>query len=169
MRLLTLLLATVCLADSSRVLKLEPGVAPGKAAIGDMRWLAGQWQGTGLGGVAEEVWSSPAGGAMQGMFRVLRDGKVYFYELCTIVEDNGSLLLRIKHFGPDLKGWEAKDESREFRLVKVDEQGAWFDGLSFLRKGGNEMTAWVLIRGKDGKVSEASFPYRRTADLKSLP
>ena len=67
-------------------------------------------------------------------FKLVKDNKVQFYEICTISEENGSLMLRIKHFNPDLKGWEEKDETVDFPLVKVDGQIAYFSGMTFQRK-----------------------------------
>ena len=34
-----------------------------RATLQDMSWLTGQWSGTGLGGMTEEMWSDPASGA----------------------------------------------------------------------------------------------------------
>jgi hypothetical protein len=165
MRLILVVLAVSAFAQSpqtANTLKLD-GAAPGKATLKDMAWLAGHWRGDGMGGLAEEVWSQPAGGAMMGMFRLLRDGKVSFYELITIAETDGSLTMRLKHFHPDMKGWEQKDDVREFRLVRADEKGAWFEGMTLLRDGPDRMTAIVAIRSKDGSLSEGKLVYQRQA------
>jgi len=78
-----------------------------KATIADLRWMEGRWSGNGLGGVAEEIWSAPAGGAMMGMFRLLDDqGKVSLYEFMLIEEDAQGLHLRFKHFGKGYAPWE---------------------------------------------------------------
>jgi hypothetical protein len=75
------------------------------ATLKDVAWLEGKWTGTGLGGQAEDLWSSPASSAMPGIFRLVKEGKIVFYELMTMVEVEGSLELRLKHFHADLKGW----------------------------------------------------------------
>jgi hypothetical protein len=49
------------------------------------------------------------------MYRLVRDRKPIFYELLTIVEENGSLMLRLKHF--NLTGWEDKLKTIDFPLV----------------------------------------------------
>lgn len=132
-----------------------------KAAIRAMAWLAGHWRGPALGGISEEFWSDPAGGAMMGMFRSVKDGTVVFYELLTIVEDAGSLVLKLKHFHPDLKGWEEKDEMREFPLVKLGDREIFFDGMTFRRDGKNSMTIFVRFENQDGSLREEAFVYRR--------
>ncbi|HKZ81681.1 MAG TPA: DUF6265 family protein [Pyrinomonadaceae bacterium] len=99
--------------DSAHTLKLdEKGVSP-PASIAAVSWIAGHRRAAALGGVCEEIWSEPVGNSMVGMFRFVKDGKVVFYELMTIEEDK-SLVLKIKHFNPDLSGWERKMLPRTF-------------------------------------------------------
>lgn len=65
-----------------------------------------------------------------GMYRLVRDGKPVFYEMMTLVEEKASLTLRLKHFNPDLTGWEAKDQTIDFPLVAVSNEIVHFDGMS---------------------------------------
>ena len=44
---------------------------------------------------------------------------MYFYEICTIVEENNSLVLKLKHLNRDLTGSEEKDEVRAFPLAPL--------------------------------------------------
>ena len=81
------------------------------ATLEEVSWIAGHWSGEAFGGITEEVWTPPLGGSMMCAFKLVVDGKIKFYELCTISEENKSLLLKIKHFDSDLKGWEDKNES----------------------------------------------------------
>lgn len=146
---------------SGHTLSYVEGAPRPKAAIRAMAWLAGHWQGPALGGISEEFWSDPAGGAMMGMYRSVKDGKVVFYELLTIVEDAGSLVLKLKHFHPDLKGWEERDEVREFPLVKLSDREIFFEGMTFRRGGKNSMTIFVRFENQDGSMREEAFVYRR--------
>lgn len=133
-----------------------------RATLQDMGWFAGNWTGDGLGGVSEESWSAPAGGAMMGMFRNLKDGKVVFYEFLTLVEHEGSLLLKLKHFNPDLTGWEEKNDNIKFRLLKIGRDEIAFDGLTFRRDGDDAMKIFLALRSKaDGTVREAEFTMKR--------
>ena len=65
----------------------------------NIRWIAGNWKGEAFGGITEENWSEPSGGSMMATFKLISDGKVNFYEIETISEENNSLILRLKHFG----------------------------------------------------------------------
>ena len=129
-----------------------------KASLADASWISGYWKGHAMGGQIEEIWSAPMGGSMMGSFKLVEDDKVVFYELETITETNGTLLLQIKHFNADLTGWEEKDKSVDFKLVKVTPDKLFFDDLTFEKLGDNEMNIYVVIEDKDG-AEEVKFNY----------
>ena len=134
------------------------------ATLKDMAWFAGAWTGTGLGGVTDELWSPPAGGAMMGMFRLVRGGQVVFYEFLTLVEREGSLALKLKHFNPDLTGWEERTDFVTFRLLKIAPDAVFFNGLTFRRQGDDAVEIFLALRdSKTGTVSEERFAMTRVA------
>jgi hypothetical protein len=140
-----------------------------RASIADVSWLTGEWTGTGLGGVSEETWGAPAAGGMIGMYRLLVDGKPSFYEFMNIVEESGSLVLKLKHFNPDLTGWEEKDKFVSFRLAKLAPNEAWFGGLTFRRLGADRMEIFLALRDKSGTVREEKFEMvRKTGEARHL-
>ena len=103
----------------------------------------------------------PSGGAMAGVFRIVRDGEVVFYEIMTLVEHDGSVELRLKHFNADLTGWEDKEEMVTFRLVRVEPAAIYFGGLTFLRHGNDRLETFVAIRYDDGRLEELAFDFTR--------
>lgn len=128
------------------------------ASIDDIAWLAGRWVGEGLGGAAEDLIAPASGGQMMGMFRHSKaDGSINFYEFYVIAENDGSLTLRLKHFSPVLGGWEEKDEFVEFPLVAIEENAAYFDGLSYRLDEVDSLTVGVRI--ETDRI--AVFEYRR--------
>lgn len=162
--LLALLVALPALAQKGptpNTLSLAPGAERPKAAIADLAWLQGHWQGEALGGTSEEIWSPPQAGGMMGMYRLIKDGKPVFYEILTLVEEEGSLTLKLKHFNADLTGWEEKAEVRAFKLVKLAPNQAHFEGMSFHRLDANNVLIYLAIDQKDGTAHEAEFRYRR--------
>ena len=94
-------------------------------------------------------------------FRLVIDGKVNFYEIGHIIEDGDSLLLQLKHFGGDLKGWEEKEETEDFKLVKKEANKIYFDGLTYQKVNENELNAYVLVKNKDGTQEEMKFNFKR--------
>jgi hypothetical protein len=119
------------------------------------------WSGTGLGGVSEETWLPPAGGAMAGVYRLVADGRVSFYELMTLVEEGGTLIMRLKHFNADMTGWEEKDRSVSFRLARVAPGELMFGGLTFRRVGEDTLRIFLALRGAAGIREEAFELHRR--------
>lgn len=120
-----------------------------QAKIEDVSFLTGRWIGEGLGACAEELIAPIAGGQIMGMFRLMKpEGGLRFYEFYTIAEKDGSLVLRIKHFNPDLTGWEEKADTVDFPLVAIDGTTAYFDGLTFSRQGRKGFVSAVMIEGQ---------------------
>lgn len=133
-----------------------------RATIADFAWIVGHWEGTGLGGVSEEMWMPPAGGAIVGSFRQLKDGAVVFYELLAFLERQGTVVLRLKHFNADLTGWEEKAEVLEFRLVELTPTMAVFDAMTFARQGHDAFQVVLRMRNRQaGTVREEVFQFRR--------
>ena len=94
-------------------------------------------------------------------FKLVVDGKIKFYELCTITEENNSLILKIKHFNSDLKGWEDKDKSAEFPLVKITKNRVYFDEFTFEKISADEINIYVVIQQKNGQQEEVKFNYTK--------
>jgi hypothetical protein len=148
--------------NTENTLKLVDGQNAEKASVNDMAWLAGGCAGTGLGGVSEEIWSKPLGGVMMGAYRLIKDDKPVFYEMLMLVEKEGSLVLRLKHFTRDFVGWEEKDKSVDFKFVSRSDRRMNFSGLTFERLGDKELKIYLALRQKDGSVREEIFTMKRT-------
>lgn len=131
-----------------------------KATLENVEWVSGHWTGEAFGGTAEEVWTPPMGNSMMCVFKLVVKGEVQFYEICTISEEDESLVLRLKHFHADLKGWEEKDETQDFKLVKITEDKAYFDGFTFEKVSDDKITIYVRI-SDHGETEEVAFNYRR--------
>jgi hypothetical protein len=104
--------------------------APVKATVEQLAWVAGAWTGTLGQRTVEQHWSAPLGGSIIAMYRSITANKATLYELLAIEQEGDSVVLRIKHFapGPGLVGQEAKDESVNQTLVKLEDRLAVFEG-----------------------------------------
>ena len=145
---------------ASETLTLAPGQASPKANIEQLSWLAGHWYGEALGGVVEEHWAPPSAGSMVGSFKLSANGKVKFYEIEIIREVGDSLMLQLKHFHHDLKGWEEKDQTVNFALVKMEDNAAYFEGFTIRKVSDDEMHMFVVF-SREPELKEASFKYKR--------
>ena len=144
---------------SAHTMKLAAGEQPAAASIDDVAWLQGYWQGEGLDGQCEEMWSAPVGGAMLGTFRLLKEDQLQFSEFFIISEHDNSLVLKLKHFDPKFAGWEERDKFVTFRFIKAEGTTAWFEGLTYQLSDQGQLDVYVAMRGKDGTVSEGHFRY----------
>ncbi|MDQ3071324.1 MAG: DUF6265 family protein [Acidobacteriota bacterium] len=140
---------------------LADGAPRPAAKVSDLAWFEGQWAGEGLGGVIDEVWSAPSGGAMVGHFRLVKGDKPVFYELLALVEHEGSVEMRLKHVNPDMTGWEEKAVFVTFPLLKIEPRAAYFRGLTFRRVGDDTIEAYIALRDRAGTVREEKLVYRR--------
>lgn len=110
----------------------EEGFESPEASLDQMTWLVGQWRGDGIGGApALESWLPPTGNTMVGTFiQQSHEGAITFTEHLYLMEEGGSLVLRLKHFNADLTAWEEKDDMLSFRLVAIEPCAAFFYGLT---------------------------------------
>jgi hypothetical protein len=145
---------------TANTLRLEAGAPRPAATVEDVAWIAGHWQGAALGGIAEEVWAPPLAGTTMGMFRLVRGGEVSFYEILTLSADGPSLVLTLRHFHPDLRGWEERDETVTFPLVRLAEGEAAFAGMTFRRDGDETLRVYVAMGGSEAP-REAEFVFNR--------
>ncbi|MBM0171324.1 DUF6265 family protein [Altererythrobacter sp. C41] len=146
----------------------ETRVAPGDhvpppATIEEAAWLVGDWVGTGIEGAsAAETWLPPMGGIMAGLFaQESPDGGLMFTEHMYLVEEEGSLALKLKHFNPDLTGWEEKDDMVRFPLISIEPCAAYFSALTYRCDGEGGLTVAVRMKSEGDEVRELVFRYAR--------
>ena len=109
------------------VVPTAPARAPSpsgiESVIADAAFLAGDWSASrsnDRGGkeFTQEVWTAPAGNNMMGMFRwVNATGSPIVFEILTIVEEQGSLVLRLRHQTARGVAWEDKENPAWFTLA----------------------------------------------------
>lgn len=152
-----LLLISILFLSSMAVFSTDPKTK--KFDINDYAWLAGSWVGDGFGGTSEEMWSPPsADGKMMGVFRHHKsDGSLNFYEFL-VLDETG---LRLKHFTPDLIGWETKEKFVTFHMVNFTKDKIELKGLSFERTSDNELEIRLRMRYSEERVETEVFRMKR--------
>nr|WP_321233232.1 DUF6265 family protein [uncultured Psychroserpens sp.] len=147
-----------CFSQAEEEPQTKDSLAP---KLENIKWISGNWKGEAFGGQTEENWSEPSGGSMMATFKLINDGKVSFYEIEIIREIENSLILQLKHFDHNLKGWETKNETVDFPLKKITSNQVIFKGMSFEKVSDNEMNVYVDIKNDDGKVEIVKFNYKK--------
>jgi len=122
-------------------------------------WLAGNWIGDGFGGTSEEIWTQPdAFGTMIGNYRHHKgDGSVNFYEFM-VLDSTG---LRLKHFNPDMVGWETKEDFLHFKAIEFTENKIVMKGLVFERTTDQTMEIRLDMKMNDGSLRTEVFKMTR--------
>lgn len=122
-------------------------------------WMEGSWVGDGFGGTSEEVWSAPADdGTIMGSFRHFKaDGSLNFYEFL-VLDSTG---LRLKHFNPDMTGWETKEDFVTFKMIESTENKLVLKGLVYERVSETEMKISLDLKNKEGEKWTEIFTMRR--------
>ena len=151
----------------------EPAAPPSSAApqagLDAVSWLAGSWVGALGDDPVEESWFPPADGTMVGLFRWLKGGEVYLYELLSFEQTEDGLVLKVKHFRPGLVGLEEKGESKLFDLVAVEDGKAVFaergdeiehSKVTYRPEGEGAMVA-TFEEERGGKPVVLTFRYER--------
>lgn len=147
----------------------EPAAAPA-VTVEDLAWIAGAWVGSLGEDAIEEAWLAPAGGAMTGLFRWLKGGEVYLYEMFTLEpSEDGGVLLWLRHFKPNLVAWEDEDGAIPLHLVPGSRpEEAAFDNrdpenpvrVTYRRDGRDRMTVLLDLR-RGGESVRMEFSYAR--------
>lgn len=119
--------------------------------INDYTWLVGSWEGDGFGGISHETWEKPINGTMMGMYRHINaEGELVFYEFL-LLDETG---LRLKHFNPDLTGWEEKDHMTTFEMISFSKDKIELKGLTFERTSDTEMVISLKMSRSDEVYTE---------------
>ena len=162
--------AVLCsvVAASSVLAQDAIGTAPkATATIQQVAFITGRWSGTMGDRHVEQHWMAPVGSSMVAAYRNLQGTKPMLYEILVIEEQDGGLMLRIKHFapGPGLASREAQGEAAEHRLVKVQGEVAVFESsgpngarITFSKPAADQLSI-AVERMRDGKPVKTVFPY----------
>ncbi len=116
--------------------------------------LVGHWVGEGFGGVCEEAWHAPSANTMIGTFKLIHGNKLTMFEAQMIFQDSTGWALGVKHFGPDMVGWEEKADYERFAFVSASDTELNFEGLSYKRVGSDSLHIMISVSSKEGVRQE---------------
>ncbi len=145
-------LASIGWGGNSDIAIAKPVSAPDKN-LESMLWLVGSWEGEAFGGVCEEIWSPPSAETMTGTFKLSVQGQVQFYELMILKIEVDGPTLHLKHFNPDMTGWEEKDKVITFPFVSMSSNELRLDGLVYRKTASDSLLIEVTMKDSDGNSS----------------
>ncbi|HYX20877.1 MAG TPA: DUF6265 family protein [Thermoanaerobaculia bacterium] len=146
-----------------------PALAAPPGTLSDFGWLAGRWIDDAGGKLSEETWNAPSGDAMQGMWRYVVDGQARIYEILTISQEDGGLVMRVRHFDPRLVAREEKAAPVVLKLVSSGDRMGVFEGPE---PGGPTVIRLTYVSPSDGTLNvtlekdgkkAGGFSFRRAA------
>jgi hypothetical protein len=146
--------------QAQEVLKLNEHTPVGKGNLSQLQWLQGYWAGTGLGGNCAEQWQPAIDNSMIGTFHFSEKGTLNFSEYMIMTAHDSTLTLKLKHFSRDLSPWEEKDKWTEFKLIKIEGQTAYFNGLTYHRAD-TTLTIKLMLSNKEKSWVE-TFSLQKT-------
>lgn len=108
-----------------------------------------------------ESWLPPTGTVMVGTFvQQTGDGGIMFTEHLYLMEEEGTLVLRLKHFNADLTGWEEKDDMLNFRLVAMEACAAYFNALTLRCRDADKPGEGLVAAVRMQSGAELLFNFR---------
>ncbi len=132
---------------------------PSKPTLASLSWMAGQWTRVTEKETLEETWGSPIGDAMVGMFRWVKKGKNWLYELICIEAEGDSIVFRLRHFNRGLVPWKSEKEPLTYTLTRAGKNEVVFENPDrdrprrfVYRRTGNVLV--VRIEGPTGEGQE---------------
>jgi len=147
---------------TANTLKLDSSINRPACSIKDVAWITGRWKGIVDSTLIEEHWMQPEGNSMLGMFRMVQGNKPVFFELMTMFEEKNTVILRLKHFNRNMKGWEHKDSTGiSFPLIKTEGRKAFFDGQTYWLVNNDTLWIYLAEENRKGEVKEVIFKFKR--------
>jgi hypothetical protein len=85
-----------------------------------------------------------------------------------IAEDRRGVVYKVKHFDPDFRAWEEKDEHVKFPLVRLEKGTAYFRGLT-IQRDGDRLTQYLAMKQADGSYNEVTLTFQLATMSESAP
>lgn len=95
-----------------------------EASIDDLSWMTGTWTVDFGPNTLEENWVAPAGGSIAAMVRMSGDGETSMFEVITIEESEGSLIMNLQQWDAGFVPRSA--EAQKLELAEISENSVKF-------------------------------------------
>ena len=107
-------------------------------SVQNLGFLVGHWRGEIDSDIVEEYWLPENHSNMACVFRCIKKGEIYIYELVTLIERGDEIHMLLRHFDKNFTAWEEKDVPRDFVATELSAREVIFidtrnPGGGFLR------------------------------------
>lgn len=130
--------------------------------MNQLNWMVGPWTGDLGPQTVEEEWSAPFHGSMETMIRLTTDEGVQMLELAVIREVEGSLVLHLRQFSPELELRTDQnmrlEEIGEGFVTFIADEGASIPRLAYKLTAPGQMRVEVTIITGDVVAAELHRP-----------
>lgn len=127
--------------------------------IDRLSWLQGCWEMRSPQGTVEEYWMSPRGGAMIGVGRTVRNGRLVEYETVIVREDAGRLAYEAHPSGQPSAVFLSR-EITDATVAFENQQHDFPQRIGYRRDGPDVLAAWIE-GSSQGQPRRIDFTYRR--------
>ncbi len=134
------------------------------ASIDQLAWMTGNWAGQLGPNQLEENWIATEGGSIAAMVRMTGGGSTSMFEMITIEESNGTLVLHIQQWDP---GFEPRTATaQEMILEEIDGNSVKFravseGGMSTLGYSNPDADSFIIHVGRpDGSTLDIPLQKR---------
>ncbi len=146
------------------VLTYKEGQTLAKANINEMKWLEGlwRWQGDVQGPkTGETVLLSAVHKQMGGFARGYDAKGLMFNEIITLSQVDDGLVFTVKHFSPELHGWEPQNKPIQRRLLKREDKVWYFDTVTYVQIDKDKYMLYILLPDDEGGSHVVAIPHSR--------
>ena len=95
-------------------------------SVSALEFLTGHWKGKAGEDLVEEYWLPEEYSNKACVFRWIKKGEVYIYELVSLVERDGEIHMLLRHFDKAFIAWEEKDSPRDFVVTEISKNEVVF-------------------------------------------
>lgn len=97
------------------------------ATVAQLGWMTGTWSALAGPNTLEENWVVPSNGSMAALVRMTGAEGVAMWEMITIEERDGSLMMNLQQWN---KGFEPRSAVQTFELAEITENSVNFNAVS---------------------------------------
>lgn len=146
------------------VLSYQSGQTLAPAHLAQFAWMVGdwRWEGDVYGYKKGSLHIFPEKGQqMIALARGFEGDKFWMSEVVNYIEENGSVVKRMRHLGFELNSWEPQNEPIVVRLLRVEENIFYFHDHTIVKHNDNHYTLYLGLYNEKGEKYVVPIEHHR--------